>query len=254
MQDEDVDHVEAAEGFDGRGTGIAGGGADDRGARAAPLQRAVHQPRHHLHGEILEGERRPVKQLEQPARRRNLAERRDGRVMEAAIGVVEHGFEVGEARIALEIGAHDAVGGFCIVEAGEGFDLGGRKTRPGFRHIEAAVAGKTREQRPFEGKGLRFAPCAHIPQSRPLKGFQALGRRDGSRRLEPRSHIDDIDDHKAKGEEKPGYRILQMVVGEIEPRLAAPRPASGDFGSSPPRERRAPRSWRHRRTWTWSWR
>ena len=85
-----------------------------------PQQRAVHQPRHHLHGEILEGKRRPVKQLEQPARRRNLAERRDGRMMEAAIGFVEHGFEVGEARIALEIRAHDAVGGFAHNRARRG--------------------------------------------------------------------------------------------------------------------------------------
>ena len=92
-----------------------------------PPERAVHQPRHHLHGEVLEGERRPVKQLEQPGRRRNLPERRDGRVMEAGIGLVEHGFEVGRARIALEIGAHDAVCGLRIVEAGECFDLGGAR-------------------------------------------------------------------------------------------------------------------------------
>ena len=164
MQDENVDHVEAAKGLDGGGAGIAGGGADDRCPRALPPERTVHEPRHHLHGEVLEGERRPVKQLEQPARGRNLPERRDGRMMEAGIGLVEHGFEVASARIALEIGAHDAVGGLRIVEAGEGFDLGRRKTRPGFRHGEAAVAGKAREQRAFEGKRRGFAPCAHIPQ------------------------------------------------------------------------------------------
>ena len=164
VKDENVDHVEAAEGLDGGGTGIAGGGADDRRPRALPAERAVHQPRHHLHGEVLEGERRPVKQLEQPARGRNLPERRDGRMMEAGIGVVEHGFKVCRARVAFKIGAHDAVSGFRIVEAGEGFDLGRRKTRPGFRHGEAAVAGKAREQRALEGKRRGFAPCAHIPQ------------------------------------------------------------------------------------------
>jgi hypothetical protein len=68
--------------------GIAGGGADDRRPGNLSPQRAVHQPRHHLHGEVLEGERRTVKQLEQPARRRNLPERRDSRMMEAGIGLV----------------------------------------------------------------------------------------------------------------------------------------------------------------------
>ena len=70
-----------------------------------------------------------------------------------------------EARIALEIRAHDAVGGLLVVEPGECFDLRRRKTRPGFRHIETAVAGETRKQCAFEGKGLGFAPGAHIPQS-----------------------------------------------------------------------------------------
>src|SRR6476620_7251244 len=206
--------------------GVARGGADDGGAGAAPQQRMGHQPRQHLHGEILEGKRRPVKQLEQPARRPNLAERRDGRVMEAAIGFVEHGFEVIEARIALEIRTHDAVGGLLIIEPGEAFDLGGRKTRPRFRHIEPAVAGKTRKERPFEGKGLRFAPGAHITKSRP----QGKGR----------------------GE----TRLSRIADGYWEDRASSLRPAANlrGFRISRPRGKRAPRSWRHRRTWTWSWR
>ena len=54
--------------------------------------------------------------------------------------------------------------GLRIVEAGEGFDLGWRETRPGFGHGEAAVAGEAREQRAFEGKRWGLAPRAHIPQ------------------------------------------------------------------------------------------
>ena len=137
---------------------------DHGGARAAAQQRPVHEPGHHLHGEILEGERRPVKQLEQPGRGRDLTERRHGRVVKAAIGLVEHGFEIGEARIALEIGTQNAVGGVGIIETGERGDLARRETRPAFRHIEPAVAGEAGEQRAFEGKRRRFAPCAHISQ------------------------------------------------------------------------------------------
>jgi hypothetical protein len=44
--------------------------------------------------------------------------------MEAAIGFDEHGFEVIEARIALKIRAHDAVGGLLVIEPGERSDLG----------------------------------------------------------------------------------------------------------------------------------
>ena len=64
-----------------------------------------------------------MKQLEDERIRRDLAQRRDGRMMEAAIGLFEHGIEVGKARIALEKGAHDAAGGVGIVEAGEPRDL-----------------------------------------------------------------------------------------------------------------------------------
>ena len=123
MQDEDVDRLEAAKRLDGGGAGVARGRADHSGMSALAHERAVHEPRHHLHGDVLEGERRPVKQLEQELVRTDLAERRDGRVMETAIGLFEHGLEVGQASVAFEKGAHDAVGDIGIVEAGESGDL-----------------------------------------------------------------------------------------------------------------------------------
>ncbi len=156
MQDENVDGLEPAKGLDGGGAGIAGRGADHRGVRALAQQRAVHQPRHHLHGEILEGERRPVKQLQQKRVRRDLVQGRDGRVMEAAIGLFQHGFEIGETGIAFEIRAHDPIGRIRVIEAGERGDLIRLKPRPGFRHIEAAVAGEGSEQRALKGDRGRF--------------------------------------------------------------------------------------------------
>ncbi len=128
----------------------------------APLRnkRAVHEPRHHLHGEVLEGERRPMKQLEQEFVRPDLAERRHGRVMEAAIGLFQHGFEVGKAGIAFEERTHDAIGGVGIVEAGERGDLVAREPRPGLRHQEAAVARHGGKERALEGERRRFAARA----------------------------------------------------------------------------------------------
>ena len=98
-----------------------------------------------------------MKQLEQELVRPDLAERRDGRVMEAAIGLFEHGLEVGQAGIAFEKGTHDAVGGIGIVEAGESGDLIRREPRPSLRHQQAAVARHGGKQRALEGERGRFA-------------------------------------------------------------------------------------------------
>ena len=63
-QHHDVDLGAAAEGLDRGAAGVAGGRDHDGRALAARLQHVVHQPRDELHGEVLEGERRPVEQLE----------------------------------------------------------------------------------------------------------------------------------------------------------------------------------------------
>ena len=93
-QHDGVDALGAAEGLDGRAAGVARGGADDGDALAAGSQHAVHQPRQQLHGHVLEGQRRPVEQLQHPQVAVDLDERGDGRVAEAGIGVA------GDARAA----------------------------------------------------------------------------------------------------------------------------------------------------------
>ena len=158
VQDENVDGLEPAKRLDGRGAGVAGGRPDHRRARALAHERAVHQPRHHLHGEVLEGQRRPVKQLEDEAVRRDLPQRRDGRVMEAAIGLGQHGLQVRQARIAFEERPHHAIGGIGIIEAGEPGDRVRLELGPGLRHEQAAVARERGKQRAFKGKRRRFAP------------------------------------------------------------------------------------------------
>ena len=79
-------------------------------------------------------------------------------MMEAAIGLFQHGFQIGKARIAFEEGAHHAVGGIGIIEAGEPCDRVRLKLGPRLRHEEAAVARERGKQRSFKGKRRRFAP------------------------------------------------------------------------------------------------
>ena len=91
-----VDLGAAAERLDRGAAGVARGRHHDGGALAALLQHVVHQPRQQLHGQVLEGERRPVKQLEhEQAWTLSCDERRDGRMAEGAVGLARHAGEIG---------------------------------------------------------------------------------------------------------------------------------------------------------------
>ena len=63
-QHHEVDLVTAAERLDRGAAGVARGRHHDGAAFAARGERMIHQPRQELHGEVFEGERRAVKQLE----------------------------------------------------------------------------------------------------------------------------------------------------------------------------------------------
>ena len=91
----EVDLGTAAEGFDRGAAGVARCGDDDGGALGALAQHVVHQPRQQLHRQILEGERRPVEQLEHEQAGRELDERRGRRMAEGAVGLLRHAREVG---------------------------------------------------------------------------------------------------------------------------------------------------------------
>ena len=98
IEDEDVGLRLAAEGLDRRRAGVAGGRAEDGGARAGAAQRAVHQPAEPLHGEILERQRRPMEQFEQEEIVVELDERGGRRVAESRVGVLGEGRELGGGR------------------------------------------------------------------------------------------------------------------------------------------------------------
>ena len=89
-------------------------------------------------------------------------------MMEAAIGLFQHGIEVGKATIALEEGAHDAPGGVGIVEARQSRDFVGLKLGPSFRQKQPAIPGKGSQERAFKGKGRRLTARADKSQGGPL--------------------------------------------------------------------------------------
>ena len=120
------DHVDpraAAERLDRGAAGIARGRDHDGGAFAALRQHVIHQPREQLHREVLEGERRPVKQLQHERVGPKLRERRDRRMAESAVGLVRHAGEVGIRDRAADERAHDLAGNLGVGTAGQRGDL-----------------------------------------------------------------------------------------------------------------------------------
>ena len=87
VEDEDVDRVAVAAGFECRRAGIAGGGADDRHMLGAPGQRRIEQQPNKLQCQILEGKGRPVEQLQQPQALVKLHQRGHRGMAEFAIGL-----------------------------------------------------------------------------------------------------------------------------------------------------------------------
>ena len=98
---------------------------------AAGGQHAVHQPRQQLHGHVLEGQRRPVEQLQHPQAAVDLHERRHGGVAEAGVGV---------ARDRDQLAAGDAAAGERL-EQRDGH-LGERLAGEGRRWSRATACGQ----------------------------------------------------------------------------------------------------------------
>ena len=69
-----------------------------RAAFAARGEHMVHQPRQKLHRQILEGERRPVEELEHKGIHAELRDRRDGGMAEGAVRLARHAGEIARDR------------------------------------------------------------------------------------------------------------------------------------------------------------
>ena len=122
---EQHDHVDlraAAERLDRGAAGVARGRDHDGGALAALTQRMIHQPRQQLHRQILEGERRPVEQLEHEQAGAELHERRGRRMAEGAVGLARHAREIGLGDAVADEGPDHLDRDFGIGPAGKARD------------------------------------------------------------------------------------------------------------------------------------
>ncbi len=135
-----------AEGLDGRPAGIARGRADDGDGLAALVEHPVHETGEELHRHVLEGQGGTVKQLQQPLIGIELAQGGDGG-MEALIGFGDHGAKSVIRQAAGNEGRHDLKCYIGIRVAGKRLPVGRRQARPRLGNIEAAITGKTGEQK-----------------------------------------------------------------------------------------------------------
>ena len=105
-------------------------------------QHVVHQPRDQLHRHVLERQRRAVKQLQHELIGADLVERNHGGMAERGIGLIRHAAEIGVGNLTADERADHIDRDFPIGPAEKSGDGLGRKLRPGFGHVEAAVAGE----------------------------------------------------------------------------------------------------------------
>ena len=141
-QHDQIDIVETREGIDRGAAGIARGRDHDGGALRALRQHVVHQPRDQLHRHVLERQGRAVKQLQHELAGTDLVERHHGGMAERGIGLVGHAAEIGVGDFAADKRADHVDRDFPIGPAEKSGDGLRRKLRPGFGHVEAAVAGE----------------------------------------------------------------------------------------------------------------
>ena len=123
IERDDVDLMAAAERLGGRAAGIARGCDHDCRTLAALDQRVIHQPREKLHREILEGERRTVKQLQHEGAGRKLRQRCDRRMAEGAVGIMRHAREIHVGNGATDKRSHHLAGSLRVSAPGQPGDL-----------------------------------------------------------------------------------------------------------------------------------
>ena len=150
MEDEDRDPIAALDRLDGGRAGVSGGGADDRDACVVLLQHVVVEPSEHLQRDILERERRPVEQLEQPVVRPELCERRHRGVLEPGIRRADDRAQLrGLDGVAGETG-DDRVSDLGVVAAAKRGQFVPGEGRPPLRDVEAAIRSESREKHTLE--------------------------------------------------------------------------------------------------------
>ena len=118
----------------------------------------VHQPRHQLHGEVLEGERRPVEQLQHEQVGAELGERRHCGMTEGSVGLARHAGEIGLRQAVADEGPQHLDGDLGIRAPGKARDLLVHDRGPCLGHVKPAVASEPGQHRLDEIEGRGLAP------------------------------------------------------------------------------------------------
>ena len=161
-QDEDIDLIEPAESLDGGAAGIARGGADDGGARAAGPQDMVHQPAEKLHRHVLERQRRTVEKLKQKQVVVELHQRAHRRVAERGVGFLDHPVEIGIRDLTVDQRPQDELGRIGITLSRQSGDRVTGNLRPALGQVQTAVAGETGEESIGKAEGRRGAAGRNV--------------------------------------------------------------------------------------------
>jgi hypothetical protein len=151
-----------AKGFDGCCARITGCRNDNGGSFAALMQNMVHQPRHKLHRQILEGERGAVEKLQDEQIRPELSKRGHCRMPEIAIGFASHAREIRLGDSISDEGPDHLDCDLGVRFPREAFDRGAIEDRPLFRHVKTAVAGQASKHDPDEIERWNFAPSGDV--------------------------------------------------------------------------------------------
>ena len=158
VEHEDVDRRAVAAGGERGRAGVARGGADDRHLLAPPRQRRVEQLADELQRQILEGQGRAVKQLEEPQPPVDLHQRGHRGMAKPAIGRLRHRPQLGRRERLAGEQRHDLGGKLGIGQAGKTPQRRRVERRQMVRHIEPAILGKPGEQHVLERKGAGLRP------------------------------------------------------------------------------------------------
>ena len=142
----------------------------------------LEEPADELQGEILEGQRRAVEELQQPLVGVELDERADGRVAEARVGLGAQPLQQGGLQLVARERPDDARGDARIAAPG----ARARQRGPVLGHVQAAVAREAGEQRVAEAERRRAAAgrdVAHGPDGRGTRSRDLPGRELARRML-----------------------------------------------------------------------
>ena len=165
MEHDELDALAVAHRLDGRRPGVARGRPDD-GHRAPGVgQLPFEEPTDELERDVLERQRRPVEQLEEPSVVAEPAQRDDVGVVEARVGALDEWAQlVLVERGGHQIGEHPggdlgvgAVAPAAQLRVGEAGQLGG--------HVQPAVDGETGQERVAELQDRRVTPRRDVLHS-----------------------------------------------------------------------------------------